>query len=289
MLSASCSGTLWWYSNRTRHDGMEYTLTPHNWKEYILHGNSVEHSIQFGEWNNSRRKRELQSSTSSLFHTSESTPKRHQWRETSWWSITLFFRKYIIKHIGNAVKMRYIGQKTERRIKDCNFGKQNQAQSWPTSQCQEVALTEWNLRTEFEFLFERLATARPAPKVTLKSNWPAQQQPQQPTLEEGVNISWKQHATWESKARVGDETKRATEVELTSRKPVRTVSKVDVSTHLSEQEVITDSFSKNEANSQEIERVKIGSNKNCIREDLAKEKMVLSKESSRAVFEMGNV
>ena len=28
---------------------------------------------------------------------------------------------------------------------------------------------------------------------------------------------------------------------------------------------------------------------NCIREDLAKEKMVFSKESSRAVFEMGNV
>ena len=30
-------------------------------------------------------------------------------------------------------------------------------------------------------------------------------------------------------------------------------------------------------------------NKICIREDLAKEKMVLSKDSSHAVFEMGNV
>ena len=39
----------------------------------------------------------------------------------------------------------------------------------------------------------------------------------------------------------------------------------------------------------EVELVKIGWNKNCIREHLAKEKMVFSKESSRAIFEMGNV
>ena len=70
---------------------------------------------------------------------------------------------------------------------------------------------------------------------------------------------------------------------------MRTVSKVDVGTHLSEQEVITDAPSNNEANTQEIERVKIGSNTICILEDLAKEKMVFNKESSRAVFEMGNV
>ena len=54
----------------------------------------------------------------------------------------------------------------------------------------------------------------------------------------------------------------------------RTASKVDVGTHLSEQEVITDAFLNNEANVQEIERVKIRSNKNCIGEDLAKENMV---------------
>ena len=70
---------------------------------------------------------------------------------------------------------------------------------------------------------------------------------------------------------------------------MRTFTKVDVGTHLSEQEVITDAFSNTEANTQEIERMKIGSDKICIREDLAEEKMVFSKESSRAVFEMGNV
>ena len=52
----------------------------------------------------------------------------------------------------------------------------------------------------------------------------------------------------------------------------RTASKVDVGTHLIEQEVVTDALLKNEANTQEIERVKIGSNKICIREDLAKRK-----------------
>ena len=64
---------------------------------------------------------------------------------------------------------------------------------------------------------------------------------------------------------------------------------MDVGTHLSEQAVITDAFSNNEANTQEIERAKIGSKNICIRDDQAKEKMVYSKESSRAVFEMGNV
>ena len=51
---------------------------------------------------------------------------------------------------------------------------------------------------------------------------------------------------------------------------------MDVGTQLSEQEVITDAFSNNEADTQEIERVKIGSNKICIREDLAKEKVVFT-------------
>ena len=59
---------------------------------------------------------------------------------------------------------------------------------------------------------------------------------------------------------------------------------MDVDTHLSEQEVITDALSSNEAHAQELERVKIESNKICIREDLAKEKMVVTKESSRAVW-----
>ena len=73
-------------------------------------------------------------------------------------------------------------------------------------------------------------------------------QQQQLALKEGVN-SISEIATWENRAGVRDETKNATEVE-----------KWTVGTHLSEQEVITEAFSNNAANAQEIERVKIGSN-----------------------------
>ena len=74
-----------------------------------------------------------------------------------------------------------------------------------------------------------------------------------------------------------DDTKHATEVEQASRK-VRATFEVDVGAHLGD----------NEPNTQDIERVKIGSNKICVREDPAKEKMVFSRGSSRAVFEIVN-
>ena len=141
-------------------------------------------------------------------------------------------------------------------------------------------------------IFERLATPRPAPKVTLKSNWQTQQQQQQqrqqPILDKDVTGIWKQRATWESRAGNRDDTKHATEVERASRKLVGATSEADPGTHLGEEEV-AGAVSNNEANTQDVERVKIGSNKIGIREDLAKEKMVFSKESSRAVFEMCNV
>ena len=72
-------------------------------------------------------------------------------------------------------------------------------------------------------------------------------------------------------------------------------SQMNVDTHLSDKEVSTNEFLENEAvkelsetNTKAIERIKIGSNKICIREDLAKENMMLCQESSQAVFEMGN-
>ena len=72
---------------------------------------------------------------------------------------------------------------------------------------------------------------------------------------------------------------------------------MSVDTHLSNQEVNTNVLVKNEAVKEEltdtnikaIERIKIGSNKICIRADLAKKKMVFIQESSQAIFEMGNV
>ena len=70
-----------------------------------------------------------------------------------------------------------------------------------------------------------------------------------------------------------DETKNATKVEIAAGNSMQVTSKVDVGSHLSEQEVITDAFSKNDANTQKVERVKIGSNKICLPEDLVADKI----------------
>ena len=68
-------------------------------------------------------------------------------------------------------------------------------------------------------------------------------------------------------------------------------------THLGGKEVSTNALLKNETMKEEItetntkvvERIRSRSNKICVREDLAKEKMMFSEESSQAIFEMGNV
>ena len=73
-------------------------------------------------------------------------------------------------------------------------------------------------------IFERLATPRPVPKVTLKRDWQSL-----------LLVASGKHVTWENKAGVRDSSKRA-------------VSKVDFGTHLSRQEVITHEFSINAAN-----------------------------------------
>ena len=130
---------------------------------------------------------------------------------------------------------------------------------------------------------DRLATPRPAPKVTLKRYWQTQQQqPQQPKLEDDTQSVWKQRATWESRAGVRDDTKHATEGRAT-RQLVLPTSEATDDTHLTLKEELTDT------NTKAIERIKIGSNKICIQEDLANEKMMFSTESSQAIFNMGHV
>ena len=113
-------------------------------------------------------------------------------------------------------------------------------------------------------MFERLATPRPAPKVTLKSNWLVQQQQQQLQLirSEGV------HSTSR------DETTDATGVDMASGSSWRTTSKVDVDLDLKVQEVAQNAFGQHEAKTQEINRVKTGSSKISIRNDLAKDQMI---------------
>ena len=93
------------------------------------------------------------------------------------------------------------------------------------------------------------------------------------------------------------DSKHIADADQATRKLGRINSDMNVDTHLSDKEVSTDALVKNEvvkeeltdANTKAIERIKIRSHKICIREDLAKEKMVFSQESSQAIFELGNV
>ena len=89
-------------------------------------------------------------------------------------------------------------------------------------------------------LFERLATPRPAPKVTLKSNWQTQQQ--QSNLEDDVQSIWKQRATWESRPGVRDDTKHATEVERATRKLALPTTEAEAETHLTVKEELIDTM-----------------------------------------------
>ena len=93
-----------------------------------------------------------------------------------------------------------------------------------------------------------------------------------------------------------DDSKHIAESDQATRKLVHT-SDMNVDAHLSDKEVSTDALVKDEAVKEEFtetkkkatERTKIDSNKVCIREGLAKEKMVFSQESSQPILEMGNV
>ena len=185
--------------------------------------------------------------------------------------ITLFLeKKYVTKLFGNATNnVVYLVRLKKAQDQGLHFWQTKTFAIITHATVPGDCIDRVTVQNGDRVILERLATPRPAPKVTLKSNWLTQQQqeqrPQQLTLEEGVNSSWKQHATWDSNAGVRYDTKNATEAEIASRKQVRAVSKVEVGTHLS----VADVFANNEANTQEIERAKIGSNKICFREDPA--------------------
>ena len=89
----------------------------------------------------------------------------------------------------------------------------------------------------------------------------------------------------------------STEADLALGNGSNTTSKMDVDAHHDDREVNTNALLNNEAvkeeitetNTKAIQRIKSGSIKICIREDLAKQKVMFSEESSQAIFEMGNV
>ena len=124
-------------------------------------------------------------------------------------------------------------------------------------------------------LSERLETPRLAPKVTLNRNWQSQQQQQQPTSDTDVPSLWKQETKSEDQAEEQD--------------LGHTTSDMDMETHLGDKMVSTNAFLKNEvvkeeltdSNTKAIERINIGSNKICIREDLAEKRCCLAKNPAK--------
>ena len=115
------------------------------------------------------------------------------------------------------------------------------------------------------------------------------QQEQQPIRYEVVNSTSKEIAKWEIRSGTRDGTRDATGVEKASGNSWQTASKMDVNIDLRVHGVAQDAILQDEANMQEINRLKAGSNKISIRNDLAKDKMIFSEESSRGIFEKGNV
>ena len=121
---------------------MEDTLVPYNWKEYIFHRiiswNSqsvVESGLILGGKENDKARQ-------AVFFTPVD-PFGNNPVKRNLMMITLFFRKHTTELIGNSIKMQYIGKNhPERRIKDCNSGKQNHLRSSPVPECHETAFTE---------------------------------------------------------------------------------------------------------------------------------------------------
>ena len=122
-------------------------------------------------------------------------------------------------------------------------------------------------------------------------------QQQHSTSDTDVPSLWKQETKREDQAGAQDVKDNSTEADLAHRKLGHTTPNMKVDTHLGNTEVCTNALLKNEAVKEEItetktkaiERIKSGSHKICVREDLAKEIMMFSQESSQAIFEMGNV
>ena len=152
------------------------TILPYKWKEYVFHsGISWNFSIHSGEWTNSGKKREWQSSTNSLFSSlnpcgidpdeekpnEDHTVPQKVHHQTHW------------KHNQDAVYWIKLSMTQDQGLEFWH------AKSFaiitnvtvPGNYTHRV-ISQNGDRVQFE----RLATPRQAPKNTLKSNWHTQQQ-----------------------------------------------------------------------------------------------------------------
>ena len=134
-------------------------------------------------------------------------------------------------------------------------------------------------------LFERLSTPRPAAKITLRSTWQVQQQHQQqqpaPTRLRRLG---------ENRVE-GDPQSNVKQEADSSRTEITTSVFNEIDLHVDgiPQEAILNDEIQMKDIKETLQKLQIGSQMQSMRHDLNKEDMIFCKESSKAIYEMGNV
>ena len=282
MLFPSCSGTLWWYSNKSRIDEIHHRGSSRVCQSILVSGI-------------------IAGGTEESFWHHWMPLERPQMRR-SLTSITQFLKQLHMELVGNANKMLCIvlgtiegcaGSRIAILANEifCNHDLRHNTSRlhWPCDCSRRRSST---VRTACD------TKARTQGHVDAELAKASSRSRSSPFHSQTYLIYGNRERP--GKARQKCKTtrnKHITEADQATRKLVKTTSDMNVDTHLCAKEVSTNALLKNEAvkeelkdtNTKAIERIKICSNKICIREDLAKEKMVFSQESSQAIFEMGNV
>ena len=148
-----------------------------------------------------------------------------------------------------------------------------------------------SLNTEIGILFERRSTPRPGPKVKLKSNWHSQQQQQ--SLCDDVSTSTRRLVR-EGQSGIRDVRGCTTDDQTSTRTLVQDLeTAVDTKPQFEidpwvQHHILQDEEKKKEIN-EKLEKSTMGSGTKDIRNDLSNGTMILSNESSRAIYDIGNM
>ena len=162
----------------------------------------------------------------------------------------------------------------------------------------DCILTVWLLKTEIEYFSRGLRLQGPHPR----SRWRGIDKASSSSKSSSRSSPFHTQTYYGNREQHGKARRKCKTTRNTSKKrtkpprnwcrPLLTrmwilISVTKESAQLVKNEVVKEAFT--DTNTKAIERIKIGSCKICICEDLAKEKMVFSQESSQVIFDMGNV
>ena len=248
LLFASYSRVFWWYSYRTRIDGL-CTNAAKLEEVHISQRTFTELPVYFVKWMGSGRKGEY-SPSGSLSNTNEALGRRPKGRRTSWWlrsSTESTLRNSLETRPKCSILGRIISKAQDQGLKFWQT-KSFAIMTYSTKpgDCIDRVISQ----DGDPVIFERLVAPRPAPKVTLKKNWQSQQQ-QHSSFNTDVLSLWKQETQREDQAAAQDVTDHSTEADLAHRKLVHTTLNMGVETRLGDKEVSTNALMKNEAAKEE--------------------------------------